>query len=679
MSAGTHLSGTKRKAGCAQSDPPEQRDTGSTRQPTLFNYFKVQKLMPPAQEEQQQPAIQPPLSSTVACPPLTNAKTSLAKSNSSSKPTPKVLSLRTLRPDSTSTDVACVPFWSASIKTLSQESWCPTRTGLRDLAWNSWSGYSAPMASRSWFTAKLQAAENRQQTNPLSSAMTYSPSRRTLLPETTAADPLPTAKPDSSSSHNNNNNNLNEDDDDNDSVAEEDKCVKVKAQRCRLIRVYPDQDQRKILTMWFGTARWTYNKCLDAVTKEGVAKTKKALRDRIVNNKNHEAEGSETKWVVDTPYEVRDGAMDDLLEAYKSNFAKKKKDPTFTFEIKYRSKKKCKSEAIYIRAGKFANGKPRNYHKGGFYTKFFGEKKLASKEPLPDRWDYDLKLIRNRLNEYYLAFPSPLQVIELSEDGKKVKRMTKDEWARAGDKQVRSTNGPKSTMVNDLNNSGESERVGVRVAALDPGIRVFNTVYDPTRECVYSVGDRDIEKIYELCRRMDKWQSQWGKVTSKKRRNLKRAYLRTQKRVRNMVDEVHKKLALFLVINYDIILLPKFETQQMAKKNKTQVGVNEDDKPIMRCQRKINSKAVRGMMTWSHYRFRMRLIEKAKERNGACLIFLVNEAYTSKTCGKCGHIHQKLGGNKLFKCPKCHFTIDRDVNGARNIYLRNAKSVGLSH
>jgi len=48
---------------------------------------------------------------------------------------------------------------------------------------------------------------------------------------------------------------------------------------------------------------------------------------------------------------------------------------------------------------------------------------------------------------------------------------------------------------------------------------------------------------------------------------------------------------------------------------------------------------------------------------------LCNESYTSKTCGNCGHVHYKLGGNRIFKCPHCEIQISRDVNGARNILL----------
>jgi len=49
----------------------------------------------------------------------------------------------------------------------------------------------------------------------------------------------------------------------------------------------------------------------------------------------------------------------------------------------------------------------------------------------------------------------------------------------------------------------------------------------------------------------------------------------------------------------------------------------------------------------------------------------VNESYTSKTCGRCGNINKELGSSKSYKCSKCHLEIDRDVNGARNIYLKN--------
>ena len=86
-------------------------------------------------------------------------------------------------------------------------------------------------------------------------------------------------------------------------------------------------------------------------------------------------------------------------------------------------------------------------------------------------------------------------------------------------------------------------------------------------------------------------------------------------------------------------------------------------------ERKINKTVVRSMLGLSHYyKFKQRLnyLGKKWKRN----IIEVTEEYTSKTCGNCGHLNEKLGGNKKFHCGKCKKTFDRDINGARNILLK---------
>jgi putative transposase len=85
-------------------------------------------------------------------------------------------------------------------------------------------------------------------------------------------------------------------------------------------------------------------------------------------------------------------------------------------------------------------------------------------------------------------------------------------------------------------------------------------------------------------------------------------------------------------------------------------------------RRKIGSKTVRNMLTWSHYKFRQHLVHKAFERN--INLRLVDEAFTSKTCGQCGWIDDKLGSRKVFKCTDCWSVMDRDFNGARNVLLK---------
>jgi len=90
---------------------------------------------------------------------------------------------------------------------------------------------------------------------------------------------------------------------------------------------------------------------------------------------------------------------------------------------------------------------------------------------------------------------------------------------------------------------------------------------------------------------------------------------------------------------------------------------------VRRGQRRIRSKTAWAMCTWSHYRFRQHLLHKAREHPW-CKVIICTEEYTSKTCGSCGHLHQGLGGSKVFRCPVCRTELDRDINGARNILLR---------
>jgi len=51
-------------------------------------------------------------------------------------------------------------------------------------------------------------------------------------------------------------------------------------------------------------------------------------------------------------------------------------------------------------------------------------------------------------------------------------------------------------------------------------------------------------------------------------------------------------------------------------------------------------------------------------------ILIVDESFTSRTCGVCWEIN-KMGGNKIYLCQFCGLEIDRDVTGSRNILIEN--------
>jgi putative transposase len=204
-----------------------------------------------------------------------------------------------------------------------------------------------------------------------------------------------------------------------------------------------------------------------------------------------------------------------------------------------------------------------------------------------------------------------------------------------------------------------ASKVDGQVIALDPGVRTFLTGFDGNQ--LVEFGKGDMGRVARLCQHLDALMSRIAKSPSRRQRQkMRQAAARLRSKIRNLVDECHKQVSNWLVNNYQYILLPTFETSEMTNKKR----------------RKISSKTARQMLNWAHYRFKLHLKQKA-ELNG-CNIIDVTEEFTSKTCTKCGHVHQKLGGSKIFKCPVCQHTIARDFNGAFGILLKALKDTSVT-
>ena len=135
------------------------------------------------------------------------------------------------------------------------------------------------------------------------------------------------------------------------------------------------------------------------------------------------------------------------------------------------------------------------------------------------------------------------------------------------------------------------------------------------------------------------------KITDKKIKLLE------WRKIHNYVNELHWKTISFLIENYDVILLPEFEISNMVKGFKLQRIVK------------------RLMYMFSFYKFKEKLKYKCKHYNKKLII--VDECYTSKTCTCCGNLKYDLGSNETYNCKECKTSIDRDTNGARNIFLKN--------
>jgi putative transposase len=325
-------------------------------------------------------------------------------------------------------------------------------------------------------------------------------------------------------------------------------------------------------------------------------------------------------------FALRDAAMCDVAKARASAEAALKAGSIEKFTLGFRSKKDRQQSFVVPNRGYKRSGDGFSCFRRFMRDTAGIDPVIKAREPLPETIAYDARLVLTRLGEWYLCIPV---VVDMPH-------------ALGDESQVPS-------------------RLSRRVCSLDPGVRTFQTLYDADGALV-EVGAGDLARLYRLCKAADDLQSRRAAVHGKRRYRMQRAYLRIFERIRRLVHEVHCKLVCFLVRNYAVVLLPSFDTSRM----------------VVRGQRKLRSKTVRAMLTWSHYGFKQRLLNKAYASGGQCQVVICDEAYTSKTCTRCGVVHQKLGGAKVFRCPKCALVIDRDHNGARNILLKNASHFQLN-
>ena len=353
-----------------------------------------------------------------------------------------------------------------------------------------------------------------------------------------------------------------------------------------------------MLRTWLDASRWTYNQTVE-ILRSGVP----AVWKRIAKTVMAELKRLHPEWEP-VPYQVKRTAVRDACRAM-SNVKKFNKqlagakdrgerlEEDFA-ELHFRSRKNPR-QSCYIPDDAVSDN--------GIYYTILDHLRMA--EAIPE-YPKESRLVRER-GLYWLAVPHPAQC---------------DIETPSGD----------------------------GVIALDPGVRTFLTFFSET-ECG-KIGYRAFGRIQRLCHWLDDLISRTDtEPDHHRRRRMRRAQERMRQRIINLVDELHWQAARWLTSNYKVILLPTFETQDMAR----------------RAGRKIRSKTARMMLNFRHYEFRQRLKWKAWQRGA--LVVEVNEAYTSKTRSWDGSMVENLGGRTVVR-DDSGFGMDRDINGARGIFLR---------
>ena len=191
-----------------------------------------------------------------------------------------------------------------------------------------------------------------------------------------------------------------------------------------------------------------------------------------------------------------------------------------------------------------------------------------------------------------------------------------------------------------------------QIISLDPGIRTFQSFYTP-EGIVGSLGNKDLKnKILKKEKKIDKLKSIISLSKNKNTRIRNKCY-KLKTKVKNIISDFHWKISSFLTKNYKTVLLPIFKTQDL-KEN-------------------LNSYNNRVLDIYSHYKFQQKMIYQGKKYG--CQVEIVEEHYTTKTCGNCGHLNHFVGSSHVFWCPKCKIELDRDFQAARNILIKNTQDL----
>lgn len=189
------------------------------------------------------------------------------------------------------------------------------------------------------------------------------------------------------------------------------------------------------------------------------------------------------------------------------------------------------------------------------------------------------------------------------------------------------------------------------IVGLDPGIKTFQTFFSENMH-----GKLQQTTRFKTIRHvLDRYHELYK---NKKIKYCKFKFKTNQlyRKQINLARQIHYETINFLTSRYNWVLLPSFNTHDMIRG----YGMSKETK--------------RETSQLQHYKFQQRLLSHCASMKN-CKVLIVSEAYTSKTCGRCGHLKNNLTlKDRIYKCSHCGLHIDRDVNGSRNVVLRNIQT-----
>lgn len=526
--------------------------------------------------------------------------------------------LKTLDQESTSKEKVLTTFWNQQKMEISKKLWLPTKTDCVVSVLNSSkkSSQNGPMG-KSWFSIKKNCLQNKNCHKTL-----YQSSQFSLPDSTVSGVTVSNAKLKKR---------LNQ------------KTVKpvMRPMKTMKFRIFPNENEKRDIDLYIEHQRWYYNAAINVLFKnkgiENFTKVLKSGKEKINLSRD----------------KLRDFMRNYEFEEIKSenkiykNFKYNKEAKKFPVPEWWNTKElKPKDRVIRGAFDKLSSNfnsalsNKENGHIKNFNLKF--RRKDDTKEFIrfeDTQIPASIKYIKSRY--WYKNRNHKRRVIKIEDIYNSSNKCSGIEYIKDNltdcyylhcpvdrdwfyEKDVRGDNQSKYKIDKK------------RVISLDPGVRKFLMGYDPEGNII-SIGENDHKTLMNMLLEVDKTK-------------IKSEMLLRWKRIKNYVSELHNKTISFLIQNYDDIIIPEFRIQDMIK------------------SKKISKMTKRLLCMYSFHSFKEKLLYKCNTYNKRFI--LVTEEYTSKTCTKCGILND-VGGSEVYKCLNCDIIIDRDINGARNIFIKN--------
>ena len=184
-----------------------------------------------------------------------------------------------------------------------------------------------------------------------------------------------------------------------------------------------------------------------------------------------------------------------------------------------------------------------------------------------------------------------------------------------------------------------------KVVAVDVGVEKLLTTSDGEFFPNLRPYDKALKRLKISHRRISRKKflsHNWFKVKTR----LARAY----EHLKNLRKDIYMKLGKYFAKHYDVVVIEDIQVKQLVDKSDKKLRMRLHDVAFHELKEII--------------RYQM-------EKYGKKLT-LVNPAYTSKTCARCGYVKKDLTlADRVFICPRCDWVADRDYNATLNILKRS--------